>query len=99
VTPGSPSSCRRERLDPVECVGKPVAFDLEVVAALQVQPEAVRRTEEARQRKGRGGADAAPAVDDLVDASWRDAYRDGEPVLGDAQRLEELAEADPPPGR
>jgi hypothetical protein len=34
VMPRSPMSCGREWLDPAECIGEPIALDLEVVAAL-----------------------------------------------------------------
>src|SRR3989337_590902 len=67
-----------------------ILLHLQVITGLQIEPEAVRRPEEAREPKCCVSGDAPLAVHDLVDPPRR--YTDGhrETVLGHAQRLQEL---------
>ena len=58
-----------------------IALDLEVIARLKVQPEAIAGAEVAGEPKGRIGGDGAGPVDDLVDAAGRDADVVGQTVL------------------
>ena len=83
-------------MDLVEGGAEVVLLDLEVVAGLQVEPEPVGGAEVARQPQRGVGCDPALAVDDLIDPSWRDTDRDGEVVLGDLQRGQEVLEEDLP---
>src|SRR5262245_39277459 len=84
VTPSS-SGGDVEWLDLIEDWREAIAFDLEVVACLQVEPEPFRCPEVAGKPEGGVGADAPLAVHDLVDAPRRHADGNGDPVLGDAQ--------------
>lgn len=83
-------SGRSQGNDVVEFVGEGTAFDPEFVFALEVHPELGGVAEVAAESDRGIGGDAAFAVDDLVDASRRDADGDGHPVLGDSQGIEEL---------
>ena len=89
-----PTSGHRERRDRVECRTKVVALELEVVAGLEVDPEALTRAEEPSEPQGGVRADPSLSVDDLIDPSRRDADRHREAVLGNPKRLEEVHEQD-----
>ena len=83
-------------MDLVECGAEVVLLDLEVVAGLQVEPEPVGGAEVAGQPQRRVGGDPTVAVGDLVDPARPDTDRDGEVVLGDLQRGQEVLEEDLP---
>jgi len=80
----------------VEYAAEVVLFGLEVVSRLQVEPEPVGGREVSGQSQRGVCGDPALAVDDLVDPSWGDPDGDGQPVLGDLQRDEELLEENLP---
>src|SRR5690606_15655064 len=67
-----------------------VAFHLEVVAHLEVQPELVARAEVSRQAESRIRGDRSRTVNDLVDPPSRDADLLRQPILRELERLEEL---------
>jgi hypothetical protein len=64
-----------ERPDFLECRTESVPCDLDVVAVLEVQPEALAGPEVPREPQGRIGGDAPFAMDDLVDSARRNADR------------------------
>ena len=67
-----------------------IARDLEIIARLKAEPKAVARPEVACQTKGRIRGDRPGAMDDLVDPARRHTDVLGEPVLRNAQRLEDV---------
>jgi hypothetical protein len=79
-------------LDRIEDRTERVPLDLEVVSSLQVDPELRRRTEVPTKSKGRVGRDATLSMDDLVDPPRRNVYVDGDTVLRDAERTDEVLE-------
>jgi len=77
-----------------EAAVEAVFFDFEVVAGLEVEPEALGGAEVAGEAEGGVGGDGALAVDDLVDAAGWHGDVLGEAVLGDVHGVEELFEKD-----
>lgn len=80
----------RERLDFFERWAEAVAFDFDVVAVLEVQPEALAGSEVPGEPQCGIGADAPLAVDDLVDSSRRYADGNRQAMLGDLKWLQIL---------
>lgn len=74
----------------VEPTGEVFLRHLHVVVRLQVEPELRLHVEETAEAQGGVRSDGAAAMDDLVDPPWRNADVLGQPVLADAQRLQEL---------
>src|SRR5690606_17150810 len=83
-------SRRPQRPYPLQLSRDPITFHLEVVVALQVDPELGRRAEVPREPQSRVGADAALSVHDLVDAPRRHPDRHGYLVLADSERHKEV---------
>ena len=77
----------REGLNLIERGAESVAFDLDVVAILEVQPEALAGAEVSCEPERRVGGDAAFAVDDLVDSSRWHAEGHRKAMLGDLEGL------------
>ncbi len=77
-----------------EARAKMIPLNLKVIARLEVQPKAIASAEVACEPKGRIRGDGARPVDDLVDATGRDADIVGHTVLRDAERLEEIGGED-----
>jgi hypothetical protein len=75
-------------------IAQSVPLYVKVVARLEVQPEPIRGAEVTGEPKGGVSGDGALAVDNLIDASRRNADVLGESVLTNAHRLEELLEQD-----
>jgi hypothetical protein len=71
-----------------------IPLHLEVVAGLQIQPEPITRAEIPREPQGAIRADGSRAMHDLVDPSRRHTDIPGQPVLGQAQRLEKIRRED-----
>jgi len=69
----------------VEPVAETVLLDFEVVACLEVDPEALREAEVTRQSEGGVAGNGAFAVDDLVDALGGDAVQRALDAGGGAQ--------------
>jgi hypothetical protein len=67
-----------------------ISLHLEVVAGLQIQPKPITRAKIPRQPQGTICADGPGAMHDLVDPSRRHTDIPGQPVLGQAQRLEKI---------
>lgn len=67
-----------------------VAFDLQVIARLHVQPELRRGAEVPAESQRRVGRDPTLAVHDLIDTARRHGQIVGQPVLRERQRLKEL---------
>ena len=67
----------------------PAGF-LHIEVALQAQPQVRRRAERTGQTQGGVRRDAAPTFDDVSDAAVRQGAGDGEPILADAERLQEI---------
>jgi hypothetical protein len=65
-----------------------VPLDLDLVAALEVQPEPFAGAEVPGESECGVGGDAALAVHDLVDPPRRHTDGHSDAVLGDAERLE-----------
>ena len=86
--------CRRQRLNRSQILGQRLARKRQVIVRLQVQPELGFHAEVDAQARGGVGSDAALAGDDFADAALRHADLLGQPVLGDAQRLEEFFQQD-----
>ena len=70
-----------------------VTLYLEIVARLEVEPEAVTGPEVASQPERGICGDGACAVDNLIDASRGHTDVFGEPILRNPQRLEEVEAA------
>lgn len=77
------AAASREWLDVLEDAGEAVAFDLEFVASLKIEPEPLARSEVLGETQGGVGAHATLAVNDLVDPPRRDPDSDRQAVLGD----------------
>lgn len=77
--------CGGKWFDLVECARESVAFDFELVAALEVEPEPIAGAEVPGEPQCCVGGDPALAVHDLVDAARRYTDGDGDAVLGDAE--------------
>ena len=77
-----------ERLDRADVDRR--ACDVEVVHALEVQPELRRHPQGASDAQGRVGGDSSAAVDDVVDTDRRDADSLRQPVLADAELVQDL---------
>lgn len=73
----------RERPDFIECRAESVPCDLDVVAVLEVQPEALAGPEVPRGPQSRVSGDAPFAVDDLVDSARVNADRYRQAMLGE----------------
>jgi hypothetical protein len=79
---------------PLEAVTEAVAFHIEVVCSLQIQPEPIRGAEEPGQAKSGIRAHRTRTVHNLVDTPGRNAEALREAVLAQIQRLEKLLEKD-----
>jgi hypothetical protein len=66
------SACRLHRPGVIKRRTESVAFDLKVVAGLQIHPEPLRGPGESCQTQSGVGSDATLGVNDLVDAPRRD---------------------------
>jgi hypothetical protein len=73
---------------------KMVPLHLEVEAGLQIQPEPITRAEIPREPQSTIRADGSSAMHDLIDPSRRHTDIPGQPVLGQAQRLEKIRRED-----
>ena len=80
----------RERLNFLEDRAEAVACDFDVVAVLEVQPEALAGSEVPGEPQCGVGADAPLAVDDLVDSSGWNPDRHRQAMLGDLEWLQIL---------
>jgi len=78
----------------VQTIAEPILFDLEVVADLKVQPEALAHAKETRQAKSSVGADRPLAMNDLVDTTSGDSDVLGEAILAQPHRPQKLLEKD-----
>src|SRR3954451_10044096 len=65
-----------------------------VVSGLQVNPEALGRSQRPRQTQRRIGSDRPFTVHDFIDPPWWNANSLRKPVLANAQRAKELLEQD-----
>ena len=88
------SLCDGERFDLIEGSRESVSFDLELVAALKVEPEPFAGAEVPGEAQGCVSGDTALGVNDLVDPARWHADRDCDTVLGDPERLEILEHQD-----
>jgi hypothetical protein len=79
-------------VDRVQERAERVAFDLQVVPGLKIDPELSRRTEVPSEPKSGIGGDATLSVDDLIDSPRRHVDIDGDTVLRDPQRSNEVLE-------
>lgn len=82
------------RRDLAQCLGDLIFGGGAVVVILQPCPESLGSTEELRQAQPGIGGDGTLAGHDLADAPLRHADFPGQPVLGDAHRLEEFFQQD-----
>jgi len=73
---------------------QPVAFELSVMADLQVQPEPLGRAELAREPKGAVGAGTALPTDALIDATRQNPDRNCPTTLADTRRLQLILDED-----
>jgi len=71
-----------------------IALHLKVVARLQIEPKPITRAKIPRQPQGTICADGPGAMHDLVDSSRRHTDIPGQPVLGQAERLEKIRRED-----
>ena len=71
-----------------------IALHLKVVARLQIEPKPITRAKIPRQPQGTICADGPGAMHDLVDSSRRHTDIPGQPVLGQAERLEKIGRED-----
>jgi len=71
-----------------------IALHLEVVACLQIEPKPITRAKIPRQPQGTICGDGPGAMHDLVDSSRRHTDIPGQPVLGQAERLEKIRRED-----
>jgi hypothetical protein len=78
----------------LEAVSKAVLFHLQIVSGLKIQPEPLACAKEPGQPQGGIRGDIPLPVNNLVDASRRDADTLGQPVLADFHRAQELFQED-----
>ena len=81
-------------MDRRQILGQHLTRERQVVMRLQVQPEFGFHAEKDTQARGGICGNAALAGDDFTNAALRYADFLGQPVLGDAQRLEEFFQQD-----
>src|SRR6185295_11780223 len=78
----------------VQPVPETVLLDFQVVANLEIQPEAFAHAKETRQAERRVRNDRPLTVNDFVDTTRRYADILGEPILAQTQRSQKLLEKD-----
>ena len=79
-----------------QALSQSIPFYVEVVAGLEVQPEAIRGTEITRETESCIRGHRPLAMHDLVDATRRHADVLRQAVLAEVHRLKELREEDLP---
>jgi hypothetical protein len=77
------SPCIAQWPDVIKDRAKAILLDLKVVSRLEIQPESVRRPEEAGKTQGRISGDAPLAMDDLVDSPRRNSNLLSQPILAE----------------
>jgi hypothetical protein len=83
-----------QRPNLVKLIPVNLKLHIEVVSGLQVNPEALGRSQRPGQAQRRVGTDRPFAVDDFIDPPWWNANSLRKPVLANAQRAKELLEQD-----
>src|SRR5215210_2293301 len=74
----------------IQPVTETILFDFEIIADLQIEPEALAHAKETRQAKGGISRDRPLPMNDLVDATGRHPDVLGEPILAKAHWPQEL---------
>src|SRR5688572_619017 len=69
---------------PIESIPEAVFFNFQVVARLEVQPKPLRSSKKTRQSECRICANRALAANDLINATWWNAYVFRQPILTDS---------------
>jgi hypothetical protein len=79
-----------------ESILEPIAFQLQLVGGLEIEPEALGRSKEPRQAQCRVRRDGPLIEHDLVDPARRNSQVLGQTVLGQLKGLQEILQQDLP---